>query len=546
MLPRAGRFVHGMEHSSPLGDVPCTTALTFGRAVAIVRGMLELDPAESPTMRRASPWRTWGTLAIAGLVLAAFYLWSYGDCIGTFFHFDDFWVLSAAAHIQTQSPWDVVQFFRPVHGFVLYRPVSTLLYFSLLHQLFGYDPTGYHATQIAFHIGNALLVYAIADSLFLSRARALATALVYATAPGHAIAACWMALFTMTGTAFFYFLGLWVWLQIDSRWRVPLTLFLFCVSLLASEHAVSFPIVLTLAAVLLGPRCDWRRVVREQVVFYLIAAAAVAAKVYALRYNLAGAFPDPAAQMYVSAGYAITLNPLALLRHLGRYFGFSVDLAYRVAEQDVGSLAVGAAVLAAAAIATVCVLTGRWTTRPLRIAAFGLDVFIVTLGQVLVLQAHLYSYYIGIAALGMSLALVAFASALPRWSVIAPATVVAALVTAHVLWTVTLVRHSDEFIFLNDFSRSATRWLYSVASLTEMQPVDEVVVPRNKLTALVFDVGEAHRLLLCARYRVRTAAQIDAEREEPGRLLLRRPIPFAQVPRSWAWMHEACARQHPR
>ena len=40
--------------------------------------------------------------------------------------------------------------------FLLYRPVSTLLYFYCMRLLFGFDPTQYHATQLAFVPGKDL------------------------------------------------------------------------------------------------------------------------------------------------------------------------------------------------------------------------------------------------------------------------------------------------------------------------------------------------------------------------------------------------------
>src|SRR5262249_11015091 len=153
---------------------------------------------------------------------------------------------------------DVAQLFVPTHGFLFYRPLSTVTYFHVLHALFGTDPVGFHAVHLAFHVGNALLVYALAAQLLGEPWLAFAAALVYATAPGHALAAYWIALFTVTGTAFFYYLGLWVWLRTGDRWRVPLTLTLFIAALLSSEHAVSFPLVLTLSALLLE-RPRWRR-----------------------------------------------------------------------------------------------------------------------------------------------------------------------------------------------------------------------------------------------------------------------------------------------
>lgn len=491
--------------------------------------------------RRTSRWRAGGGFALAVVSLTTLYLWSYGDCIGAFFHFDDFWVLADAADVRLQSPLDVVRFFEPKQGFVLYRPISTVLYFYVLHQFFGYDPTGYHATQIAFHIANALLAYGIADCLFFSRPLALGTALVYASAPGHAIAACWNALFTETGTAFFYFLGLYLWLRLNSRWRVPVTLVVFSVALLAGEHAVSFPMALTLAAILLHSQCDWRRVVREQAVFYLVGGSYAAAKLFYLHFLLDKAFPSPVAAAY-RAGYGMSFQPQLVLQHLGRYFGFTVNLLYTVAAQNSWALVFGLLVIALAAVSTACVLSGRWATLPLRVAAFGLDLFIVALGPVLALQSHLYSYYVGIAALGMALALIGFAGALPRLSAVPVSLVVATLLTAHLLWAAKLVRQSNEFVFFNSFSRAAAGWLYTLTLTTQLEHTEEAVVPRTGLTALVFDEGQAQRLFLCASYRVRTTGNIDEEVPASGRVILRQPVPLVLLPRSWTWMRRACER----
>jgi len=494
-------------------------------------------------LRAVSRWRSAGGLGLAVGALAAFYLWTYGDCIGCFFHFDDFWVLGAAAAIRIESLWDIGQFFRPIHGFVLYRPVSTVLYFWSLHQVFGYDPTGYHAAQIAFHVLNAVLVYLIADDLFASRPLALAATLTYATAPGHAIAVCWNALFTITGTALFYFLGLWAWLRFDSRWRRPITFLLFLVALLASEHAVSLPVALTLADVLLPPRPDWRRIAVQQWPFYVVSIAYVGFKLYYFHYLLDRAFPTPAAQIYVRAGYGLTFDPQAVLQHLGQYVGFSLDAAYGLAGQPASALGVGALLAAAAVLSSVGVLTGRWTSRSLRVATFGIDLFIVALGPVLMLQAHLYSYYVGIAGLGMALAVVGFARAVPwRFAAVGPATVVTSLLAVHVLWTASLVHRSKEFEFFDHFSRSAARWLYTLSVLPPTRSIDEVVVPRGALTGLVFEAGQAHRLFLCASYQVRTSDAIDQEQERPGRVVLAAPMPDAAVPQSLAWLRHACRR----
>ena len=410
------------------------------------------------------------------------------------------------------------------------------MYFYALRQFFGLDPALYHATQIAFHVANALLVYGIASRLFSSRRRALAAAFVYATAPGHALAACWIALFTMTGTAFFFFLALCTWLRFDGRWRVPVTLLLFAVALLASEHALSFPIVLTLASLLLTPRNNWRHMAREQAGFYLIALVYVGAKLYYLRYIM------PHTSPFAGIAYGISLNPRSLLSHIGLYLRYGLDALYSVESEAAPALLGGIVATLVAVIATLYAVFGRLTSSSLRVATFGLDVFIVTLGPVLVLQGHQQSYYVGISALGLALLLIGLASALPRLSVLAPCALAAALLLVHIFSTATAVRQSPGFLIFNAASESAAGWLHAMANIGD-PAVDEVVLPKESMTDWLI-AYDAHKVFLCARYRLRTSSNVAAEPPAAGRVILQSRAPRSEPPsreRSWAWLRRPCS-----
>src|SRR5262245_40161185 len=495
-------------------------------------------------MQHASRWRAGGWLAVAALSLIGFYLRSYGDCLGAFFHLDDFSSLATASHIEIRSPGDIAQIFRPTLGFVFYRPLSTVLYFHVLHHAFGCDPRGYHAVQLAFQIANALLVYAIAKRLFGSGFAALASALVYASAPGHAFAACCVSVFTVTGTAFFYFLAVWVWLQSDSRWRTPTTLVLFILALLSNELALTLPLVLTLEAVLLRSPFDWRRTVREQAVFYLIAGAYTAAKLYHVDYLFAPTAPNDLGKAFIWANYRFSFEPRSVVGVLGHYFGFGLDVAYDLARSETWALALGALLVGLAVVSTLCVTKGWWVAHPLRVATFGLDLFIVALGPVLILATRVSSYCVGIAALGMALALVGFVRALPRLSGIATGLVVAAVLAVHVGSTNAAVRQSNEFPLFYRFSQQAAAWINALTSIREDQGVEEVVVPRDLVTSMLFDAGDAQRVFLGAHYRVRTSDTMSGEQPNARQVLLRRaaPLPAGACP-DWACICRGDARR---
>src|SRR5205085_2081154 len=250
----------------------------------------------------------------------------YGDALGGFFYLDDYWELSRINSISVRSIGDIARLFEPFPSFLLYRPISTMVFYHLLRLAFGYNPFAYHATLIAFHVLNGVLVFFIGRHLFRSRTGGFLTSMLYAMAPGHMLAVYWMALFTMTGTAFFFFLALVAWFCMPGRWRVPTTFVLFLVALLSSEHAISLPLVLTASAILIDEDRDWKRLLRTQAPFYVVAVCYAGVKLWyighAVPIQLAA---DP---------YRPTLNPINILRQLGQYVGYAINLFYDPTRSD--------------------------------------------------------------------------------------------------------------------------------------------------------------------------------------------------------------------
>jgi hypothetical protein len=81
-----------------------------------------------------------GVIAIA---LAAYCIARNRDCLLLFFWCDDLWLLHDAAKIDVGSIPGVAQIFVPGDlGFGLYRPLTTVGYYSLLRQLFDVDSSG--------------------------------------------------------------------------------------------------------------------------------------------------------------------------------------------------------------------------------------------------------------------------------------------------------------------------------------------------------------------------------------------------------------------
>ena len=480
--------------------------------------------------------RTW--LLLAACTLTVVYVAAYGRFVGRFFAFDDFTWLDVTDRIRVHAPSDVLRFFEPWPTFTLYRPLTTLGAFWTGRVLLGVDPTRWSVALLAAHVVNALLAYGIARRLLTSRAAGLAVALVYASAPGHALAVRWFSFFTITGTVLAYFAGLWIWLSAGPRTRAPATLAAFVVGLLCSEHAVSFPAAVTAVAVLGRGRRDWRRLAGETAPLWLVAAAYVAAKLLFLlvlepRWNAARATSTAA------AGYALSVDPRVTLETLGRYAGAAVAPIYALGRSPVRDGALGACtvLLAVAAVAAALRVTPH---RPwLGVAACGLVLFVLGLVQVLFLPKHVFPAYVGIAALGAALAIVAPLTALPAGS--AGVLGVAALfVTVHLGWTAAAARDETDFRTVEGLSSLAARWL-SAVDRAAGAGTDEVLVPLDPATAALFGIG--HRLFLCASYDVRAVPDVHAVTRRPGLVIVEEPT--ASLPddlRGWRSVVRDCAR----
>lgn len=489
-------------------------------------------------LRSAAVWIGLGG-SITGL-----YLYAYGDCLRAFFHFDDFWVLGAAASIEEGLPASWYRIFVPVHGFLLYRPLSTVAYFLVLRLLFGNDPPAFHAVQLGFQVVNALLVYGIARSILCSRIAAVATALGYASAPALAIAACWNSLFTATGAAFFSFLGLLAWLRWAGFGGKVATLLCFVCAILASEHGVVFPVSLLAALLFLRARERERGAWAFALLLLACSILYAVAKLAYLRWGLESAFPDPIARAFVLQGYAPDWSASVGLSSVALYFGYSFALFLPVTSWPQNwRLGAGAIIVGITVGAALWAIRRNTEARRVSVVAFGLIWFLASILPVAFLPQHVASYYASVGAAGVSLALVSLVLGESRW----PAFRAAAFAVAAVFGFFRMqtdVRSSAEFSFFQNFTWAAERWLRSVADIQKQLPVRTIVVPDSVLAQLVFEQGQAHRVLLCSRLDVRVAKDPSAISPDAQQVILREPFLYPQ-PESIerTWLPKRCTRR---
>jgi hypothetical protein len=324
----------------------------------------------------------------------------------------------------------------------------------------------------------------------------------------------WFAYFTITGTVFTYFLGLWVWVRTSDRWRAPATLAVFAVSLLCSEHAVSFPAAVTAVAVLGQGRRDWRRLVRELAPLWVVGGAYVASKVLYMYVLLPRRSPAVAA--YLHSAYALSFDPITALETLGRYVEATLAPLWAPGRSPSWHRAAGGVTLALTAAAVGCAILLPARQRYLERAACGLALLVIGLAPVLFLPTHVALAYIGVGALGLALAIVAPLRALPRGGTVALG-VAALLVAIHLGSTATAFRTTHDFRVIEVNGQNAVRWL-SALQAAAGPDTREVFVPSGELTGRLF--GSAHRLFLCATYDVQVVQSTQRLEARPGRIVL--------------------------
>jgi len=177
------------------------------------------------------------------LALLAGALVAFGASLGSGFHFDDYAIFADPA---LRSGWGWLE----IWGLRQTRPL-TYLTFWLNYQVGGRDPLGYHAFNLALHLGVVLLVFECLRKLVPERAAWIAAA-IFAVHPiqAEAVDYVWGRSIMLAGL--FCAASLWAWLD-GRRW---LAVVWFGLALLAKEECAAFPVVLAM--------WEWRRASASQ------------------------------------------------------------------------------------------------------------------------------------------------------------------------------------------------------------------------------------------------------------------------------------------
>jgi|GEM_PF-1314220 len=216
---------------------------------------------------RLKPWRHVFHL----LLLALLVYWTYHQCLGYEFVWDDHALIvdnralhdiSAWPSVFTRSFWELGDNMGdPNRDF--YRPVISLSY-MLEYAWRGLDAHGYHATNVVVHGLAVWALYWLGFVLFSRAGPACLAAAIFAVHPTHVENVCWVSGRTDLFCGLFFFLALtlfivWFSKTNASRWLLVSGFFALLLGLMSKEVAITLPVVLSLWLAISGPRPLSRR-----------------------------------------------------------------------------------------------------------------------------------------------------------------------------------------------------------------------------------------------------------------------------------------------
>lgn len=176
------------------------------------------------------------------LVLITFL--TYFSVVNGEFLYDDEFLLQKNSFLNSID--SILQIFRSSStggaGLIdsFYRPMQILSYL-LVTQIFGKEPMAYHLLNIFLHSLNGVLIFLLLLNLKIDRRISFFAALLWLVHPVHTEAVSYMSATADVLHTFFLLLALFILSKDKNRWRLLLSLFIFCLALLSKESAVVLP-----------------------------------------------------------------------------------------------------------------------------------------------------------------------------------------------------------------------------------------------------------------------------------------------------------------
>ena len=185
----------------------------------------------------------------ACLLLAALVLAAYGPALNCgFVPLDDPAYVTQNPYIQNGLTWQSVAWaFRA--GYASNWHPLTWLSHALDIQLFGLNPAGHHATSVAFHLANSILLFLVLTRMTAAPWRSAMVAGLFAVHPLHVESVAWVAERKDVLSTFFWILSVWAYARYAEHSQRPwllASLALFALGLMSKPMVVTLPFVLLL------------------------------------------------------------------------------------------------------------------------------------------------------------------------------------------------------------------------------------------------------------------------------------------------------------
>jgi tetratricopeptide (TPR) repeat protein len=198
-----------------------------------------------------STLQNWLACLLLAVAVSAAY-WPALDC--DFVQLDDSDYVTSNQNIQNGLDWPVVVWaFRTGYA-ANWHPVTWLSH-ALDVQLFGLNPGGHHATSIAFHLANSILLFLLLKRMTGAHWRSAAVAGLFAVHPLHVESVAWVAERKDVLSTFFWLLTVAAYARYAQRGKggganakmfYGLALLCFALGLMSKPMVVTLPFVLLL------------------------------------------------------------------------------------------------------------------------------------------------------------------------------------------------------------------------------------------------------------------------------------------------------------
>jgi tetratricopeptide (TPR) repeat protein len=238
----------------------------------------------------------------ARLLLAAAALLAFGASLGSGFHFDDYAIFNNVSLARVLTLGET-------------RPL-TYLTFWLNDTVGGGDPLGYHAVNLALHIGAVLLAYECLRRLMPETA-ALAAAAIFALHPIQAEAVNYVWARSIVLATLLCLASLLEW--IEGRYWIAVAW--FAAALLAKEEVAAFPLLCWIVSTTRGTRPP-----RAPIAVMLLLSLAAGGRTIAATAAVAGS--GAGIQAGIHPARYLLAEGLVMLRYLRLLvvpWGFTVD-----------------------------------------------------------------------------------------------------------------------------------------------------------------------------------------------------------------------------